>query len=64
MGNMNKAKRAQILEMLDAKSPTKFSMDPNDIVHRDLMLILENFERVFVAFLNQNYRSFTEKDVS
>ena len=48
--------------MLDAKSPTKFSVDPTDQAHQDIVTILDSFEHIFLAFLKQNYNSFTEKD--
>ena len=55
-----------ILKMLDQKAPSKFDAihaNKADLVHRDLNTIIDNFESVFVAFINQNYRTFTEKDL-
>lgn len=52
--------------MLDRKAPSKYDAMHNnkiDKVHRDLVTIIDNFESVFVAFINQNYRTFTEKDL-
>lgn len=59
-------RNAKILTMLDRKAPSKYeAMHTNKIdgVHRDLNTIIDNFESVFVAFINQNYRTFTEKDL-
>lgn len=48
--------------ILDKKIPFKqdFLKGKNDKVLRDISNLLENFERVFVAYINENYRSFTE----
>jgi hypothetical protein len=59
-------KQELILAMLNSKAPSKFdAMHTNKIdqVHRDLHTIIDNFESVFVAYINQNYRTFTEKDL-
>ena len=37
--------------------------DHNDQIQKDIVNLIENFERVFVAYINENYRSFTERDL-
>lgn len=51
--------------MLDQKLPAKgeFMGDHRDKVLRDVQNLIDNFERVFVAYINENYRSFTEQDL-
>ena len=35
----------------------------NDQVLSDITNLIENFEKVFVSYINENYRSFTERDL-
>ena len=35
----------------------------NDSVLKDINILIENFERIFVTYINENYRSFTERDL-
>ena len=35
----------------------------NDKILSDITNLIENFEKVFVAYINENYRSFTERDL-
>ena len=54
-----------LMQILDDKLPSKFEFlqDPKDAVLSDTINIMENFERIFVAYINDNYRSFTESDL-
>jgi uncharacterized membrane protein YheB (UPF0754 family) len=35
----------------------------NDQILSDITNLIENFEKVFVTYINENYRSFTERDL-
>ena len=35
----------------------------NDKILSDITNLIENFEKVFVTYINENYRSFTERDL-
>ena len=35
----------------------------NDKILSDISNLIENFEKVFVTYINENYRSFTERDL-
>ena len=37
--------------------------DQNETVKRDIVEIIENFEKTFVGFINSNFGTFTENDV-
>jgi len=34
-----------------------------DRLETDVITIIQNFEKVLVAYINENYRSFTERDL-
>lgn len=53
------------MALLDKKLPDKFELlqDPKDGTLRDITNLIENFERIFVGFINDNYRTFTESDL-
>ena len=60
-------KSTKILGLLDERVKSEYDAATegakNDHINRDVMTIMENFERVFVSYINDNYRSFTEKDL-
>ena len=60
-------KSTKILGLLDEPVKSEYQAATegahNDLINRDVMNIMENFERVFVSYINDNYRSFTEKDL-
>ena len=35
----------------------------NDLVFRDMINLISNFEALFVSYTRENYKTFTEKDV-
>ena len=35
----------------------------NDKILSDITNLIENFEKVFVTYINENYRSFTEREL-
>lgn len=51
--------------MLNQLPPVKntYMENHNDKVLSDITNLIENFEKVFVAYINENYRSFTERDL-
>jgi hypothetical protein len=55
----------KMMKMLDQKLPSKFEFmqDTNDKALSEVINLLDNFERVFVAYINENYRTFTESDL-
>ena len=59
------SEQQSLFEILDHKLPTRREVlqDVNDQVFADIVNLIENFEKVFVAFINENYRTFTESDL-
>ena len=51
--------------MLNQMTPVKntYMENHNDQVLTDITNLIENFEKVFVTYINENYRSFTERDL-
>jgi hypothetical protein len=50
------------MELVEKCSLPPADEDPSDRVRLDILSIMDSFEQIFVAFLNQNYRSFTESE--
>ena len=53
------------MELLDQKLPNtiEFRQDLVDQNVQDVVNTIESFEKIFVAYINENYRSFTEQDL-
>ena len=50
------------MELLDEKLPdtVEFRQDAVDQNVQDVVNTIESFEKIFVAYINENYRSFSE----
>ena len=41
----------------------KVATNQNDRLMSDVQVILENFEKTFISYINANFKTFTENDV-
>ena len=56
----------QSMNLLARKAPSKYPVvmgDPNETVKREISDLIDNFQKTFICYINENYGSFTEADV-
>ena len=64
-GQVYDPRNRRLMRLLDEKLPFRSEVlrDKTDKTLCEVIELVDNFERVFVAYINENYRTFTENDL-